>query len=464
MHPERIPPVTLAFRNLLTSGLGPERGIDATSLVAGGALALAHAEALRVVEERRKRGELGFLRLPHDQDLVLQVRAAAGKDRGFAVQDVVVVGIGGSSLGPRALLEAVLPMHEPAQRKGRGLPPRVHFLENADPHTLTQVLARVSLPHTLFNIVSKSGTTAETLAQFLIVKGRVEEAVGHALAPRHFLFTTDPEQGPLRALAQSWGVDTLPVPPDVGGRFSVLSPVGLFPAAVAGLDLEALLAGARAMEAAPRSSNLLDHTAGLLAVLLHHWDAQLDAPIHVLMPYADRLRGLALWFQQLWAESLGKEGRGPTPLPSLGAVDQHSLLQLFMDGPRDKVVLFLRVQEAEDAPLVIPQPEGDDPHLYDPAFRRLGGHTLAHLLETERQATAEALRAAGRPSATLRIPRVDEASMGALFWLFEMATVLAGAHYGVNPLDQPGVEAGKILTRGRLEEDPTITFEPEEGL
>jgi glucose-6-phosphate isomerase len=231
---------------------------------------------------------------------------------------------------------------------------------------------------------------------------------------------------------------------------------------MAGVDLDALLGGARAMAAVSLSAELRDNPAGLLAALLHHWDARLGAPIHVLMPYADRLRGLALWFQQLWAESLGKEGRGPTPLASLGAVDQHSLLQLFMEGPRDKVIVFLQVADF-GTPLVIPAPAEGDPHLGDPAFRRLGGHTLAHLLETERQATAEALRAAARPSATLRIGRVDAEALGALFFVLEVATVLAGAHYGVNPLDQPGVEAGKILTRGRLEGDATLTFHPEDG-
>jgi glucose-6-phosphate isomerase len=461
------PPVTFAFRNLLTSGLGAGQGVDPSDLAPGGPLALAHLAALQVLAARRDQGELGFLRLPHDRDLLTAVHAACQKDRGFAVRDLVVVGIGGSALGPRALLEAMAPATSPAQAPGDGpsgpRPPRIHFLENADPDTLRHLLSTVSLPHTLFNIVSKSGTTAETLAQFLILKERVEEAVGAHESPAHFLFTTDPERGPLRALADSWGVHTLPVPADVGGRFSVLSPVGLFPAGMAGLDLEALLAGACATEPHVLDPDLRANPAGLLAALLHHWDVRRGTPIHVLMPYADRLRSLALWFQQLWAESLGKEGRGPTPLAALGAVDQHSLLQLFMEGPLDKVVIFLRVEDA-GAPLRIPAPADDDPHLGDPAFRRLGGHTLADLLETERQATAEALRAIGRPSATLAIPRIDAASMGSLFLLFEVATVFAGAHYRVNPLDQPGVEAGKILTRGRLEGDPTLAFQSEEGL
>lgn len=450
------PPVTLAFRNLLTVALGEGRGVDPQDLAPEGALARAHRGALATLETRRGNGELGFLRLPDDQDLLAQVKVACTRERGFPIRDLVVVGIGGSSLGPRALLEAVTPAALTPEA-----PVRVHFLENADPDTLTRLLATVSLPHTLFNIVSKSGTTAETLAQFLILKARIEEAVGADAAPRHFLFTTDPEQGPLRALSRDWGVDTLPVPQDVGGRFSVLSPVGLFPAGMAGLDLDALLDGARAMAKESLVPDLQSNPAGLLAALLHHWDVRLGAPIHVLMPYADRLRGLALWFQQLWAESLGKEGRGPTPLASLGAVDQHSLLQLFMEGPKDKVILFLQVMDPAAA-LVIPPPTADGA-FRDPAFRRLGGHTLGHLLETERQATAEALRAAGRPSATLRIPQVDASALGGLFLLFEVATVLAGAHYGVNPLDQPGVEAGKILTRGRLEGDPQVTFLPEEG-
>jgi len=244
----------------------------------------------------------------------------------------------------------------------------------------------------------------------------------------------------------------LPVPENVGGRFSVLSPVGLLPAAVCGIDPTALLAGAAAMEQRCRTDVLTENPAGLLACLLHHADQVHGRSIHVLMPYADRLRSVGMWFQQLWAESLGKartldgalRPTGPTPLAALGATDQHSLLQLLMEGPHDKVVLFVAVDDVGvDVSIPARHPE-------IPALSYLGGHTLGELLSAERSATAEALRREGRPNATFTLPRVDARSLGELLMLFQIATVYAGALYGVDPLDQPGVELGKVLTYGLM--------------
>ncbi|MDX1568061.1 MAG: hypothetical protein R3223_09680, partial [Longimicrobiales bacterium] len=231
----------------------------------------------------------------------------------------------------------------------------------------------------------------------------------------------------------------------------VLSPVGLFPAAAVGIDIDELLAGAAEMEERCRSRELKENPAGLFAVLLHAAHAERGAHVHVLMPYGDRLRTVGLWFQQLWAESLGKKVEdedgvrhvGPTPLAAVGATDQHSLLQLFMEGPPDRVVCFLESREEED--LVIPEL-----HPGVDALEYLGGHTLGELLSTEKAATAEALRRRGRMNLTLEMGRVDARSMGELFLLLEMATVIAGGLYGVDPLDQPGVELGKQLTYGLL--------------
>jgi glucose-6-phosphate isomerase len=244
----------------------------------------------------------------------------------------------------------------------------------------------------------------------------------------------------------------LPVPENVGGRFSVLSPVGLLPAAVCGVDVDALLAGAADMEARCRSPRLSENPAGVLAALLHHADRTQGRPIHVLMPYSDRLRSVAFWFQQLWAESLGKARTvsgeptvtGPTPVAALGATDQHSFLQLLMEGPGDKVVLFAEVEDhgPDD---VIPKRHQEIKEL---AY--LGGHTLGELINTERRATAEALRLEGRPNATLFMPRIDEGTLGQLLMLLQVATVYAGALYGVDPLDQPGVELSKRLTYGLM--------------
>lgn len=216
------------------------------------------------------------------------------------------------------------------------------------------------------------------------------------------------------------------------------------------------------MEKRCQTAELLDNPAGLFASLLHHADARQGRGIHVMMPYADRLRSLAAWFQQLWAESLGKaraeDGTacavGPTPLPALGATDQHSLLQLFIEGPHDKVVLFIGLEDV-GAEVRIP---GRHPEIEALAY--LGGHTLGELLDTERRAAAEALRLEGRPNATFMLPAVSPEALGELIMLLQIATVYAGALYGVDPLNQPGVELSKRLTYGLMGregiEAPTI--------
>jgi glucose-6-phosphate isomerase len=290
------------------------------------------------------------------------------------------------------------------------------------------------------------------MAQYLFVRDRVEEAVGAEKARGHFLFTTDPANGALRRIGEAEEIPMLPVPENVGGRFSVLSPVGLLPAAICGVDLDLLLAGAAAMEERCRGAVFTENPAGVLAALLHHSDREAGRPIHVLMPYSDRLRSVAFWFQQLWAESLGKArtvsgeptATGPTPVAALGATDQHSFLQLLMEGPDDKVVIFIEVEDhGPDA--TIPERH---PEIKELAY--LGGHTFGELINTERRATAEALRRTGRPNATIYMPEVDAGTLGQLLMLFQIATVYAGAVYGVDPLDQPGVELSKKLTYGLM--------------
>jgi glucose-6-phosphate isomerase len=430
-----------------------EGGVDPSRL--GGELSGRFAAAHEQVEARRADGELGFVDLPYARDTASRVQELAD---GFGqwFHDVVVLGIGGSGLGAVALRDALLgPYWNELSEEDREHFPRLHVLDNPDPFTFRRLMDRLDLAQTLFNVVSKSGSTAETVAQYLVVRDLVERSVGEDRARGHFLFTTDPHQGALRQITDHEWIPALPVPENVGGRFSVLSPVGLLPAAVCGVDIDALLAGAADMEARCRTSELERNPAGTLATLLHAADTEQGRPIHVLMPYADRLRSSALWFQQLWAESLGKrmglDGQirhaGPTPLPSVGAVDQHSLLQLFMEGPQDKVILFV---ELEDPGVDVPIPHR---HSEIPSLSYLGGHSLKELLGAERKATAEALRRAGRPSATLRLPGLNARVLGQLFMLLEMATVFAGALYGVDPLDQPGVELGKVLTYGLMGRD-----------
>jgi glucose-6-phosphate isomerase len=440
--------VRLDIANLIDANL-PEGGLDPRRLNSEGDLQARFGTAHEVFERRAGQGDLGFLELPHDMAGAEAIQELAD---GFGqwFEDVVVLGIGGSSLGTILLRDALLGSDwNQRSDEARDFHPRLHVLDNPDPVTTAQLLDRIDLRRTLVIVVSKSGSTAETMALYLIFRQRLLDAVGPESLRGHLLFITDPEAGVLRRIADAEGIPTLPVPRNVGGRFSVLSPVGLLPAAICGVDIQALLRGAAEAESPCRGRDLEQNPAGMLATLLHAADTELGHPIQVLMPYTDRLRPLTFWFQQLWAESLGKRTPGgghvgPTPLPAVGATDQHAQVQLFMEGPRDKVVVFVAA-DAPENPLDIPRLHDDEG-----ALAYLGGHSLAELLDTERRATTEALRRTGRPSLTLHVGPVDAEGLGALILLLEAATVYAGGLYGVDPLDQPGVELGKQLTYGLM--------------
>lgn len=435
----RLP--VIDFGNMV-AGVLEGAGMDPDRL--RGDLAARFRDAHAEVEARSRTGEMGFFDLPTDRALAAEtLRAASARAR--ECDAFVVIGIGGSALGAAALRDALLP---PA----RSHLPTLHILDNPDPDTVSALLARLDPARTLFNVVSKSGTTAETMAQFLVVWRWLETTLGAETARTRFIFTTSPDRGTLRELASRHDIPTLPIPESVGGRFSVLSPAGLLPAAATAIDIDAVLAGAAAMQQRCATPDLTANPAGTLATLLHAADTGMGASIQVFMPYADRLGAFAYWVQQLWAESLGKAldraGRrvetGPTPVPAFGAADQHSILQLLMEGPRDKVVVFLgREAPGEDIAIPAPFPQASD-------LSYLGGHTLFELLDRERRATAEALRREGRMNMTVMVDRVDAHSLGALFMLFQIAVVYAGALYGVDPLNQPGVELGKVLTHGLM--------------
>jgi glucose-6-phosphate isomerase len=436
------------FSNMLAARVG-ERGIAADRF---GAAAPEFEHAHERLESMRRDGRLGFLALPGETDVVEQIRAFAD-GFGQAFDTVVVLGIGGSALGATMLQQALLaPRWNELDDDARDYFPRLYVLDNIDPETIEPLLARLDLRRTLFNVVSKSGATAETMAQFLILRERLRAIFDDEAYRRHLIFTTDPERGVLRSLAESEGVATLPVPPAVGGRFSVLSAVGLLPAALVGVDIERLLAGAGEMADRCDTARLRDNPAGLFATLQHLAHTTRSAAIHVMMPYSDRLYPVADWFRQLWAESLGKRldtggrevFRGPTPIKALGATDQHSQVQLYMEGPYDKTVTLLH---ARDRAIDIAVPSA-----YDDidALAYLGGRTLGELLDAERIATTAALTNAGRMNMTIELPRIDAHSLGQLVMMLQISTIYAGALYDVDPLDQPGVELGKQLTYGLM--------------
>jgi glucose-6-phosphate isomerase len=396
---------------------------------------------------RRRSGALGFFDLPFDAQAA-EESIAVGRALSAEYENVVVMGIGGSSLGPKALFTALShPLHNLLPRAKRG-GARLFFPDNSDPATFAALLETLELSKTGFLAITKSGGTAETWSQLLILRERLIQEHGQSGFRKRVLAVTDPSKGALRSVAKAEGLRTLPVPPSVGGRFSVLTAVGLAPAAAAGIDVKALLAGAAQMAKRCEAAGVWENPAYLWAAVHFLMERSRQRSVHVLMPYADALRELGDWFVQLWAESLGKKSPsgevGPTPLRAVGATDQHSLLQLLMEGPPDKLVTFVAL-ESPRADLKIPAGYPQEP---DVAY--LGGHTLFELLSVEQRATAAALAKVGRPSVTLRLPALTPEALGELIYFFEVATAFAGGLYEVNPFDQPGVEAGKRFACGIL--------------
>lgn len=396
-------------------------------------LVAAHAR----VEQMRRDRTHGFLALPEAKEGIAAARKAAGRAaRDFSC--LLVIGIGGSDLGARALTGAL------ATRE-RGMP--VKFLSAPDPDAVSPVLAEPDfLRHAAVSVVSKSGSTLETMAVFLSVREALIKAVGKEEHARHVFVTTETTDNPLHALALREGYEVLAHPQDVGGRFSALSGVGLFPAACAGIDIEGLLSGAAWLEEHRQelaSASMPARYAALQYLAL----TSRGQGTHVLMPYAARLQPFASWYRQLWAESLGKrKGNrfvGPTPVAALGPVDQHSQLQLYMDGPADKTVTFVEVGRFASDPCVPAAPDG--------AFGYLAGKPFSEILSAELAGTAEALAHAHRPSMTLRVPRLDAPSMGALLQFFMCSTAYMGELMGIDAFDQPGVEAGKAASKRILE-------------
>jgi glucose-6-phosphate isomerase len=402
--------------------------------------------ALAAVQAAAGTGMLEWMDLPHrsPEDILRFAAENHGK-----YDCLVVIGIGGSALGTIALAGALLPFYwNELSSTRRRHAPRLYVLDNVDPDETAALLDRLDMERTLVNVISKSGTTGESMAGYLVIRQRLEHIVGARAVREHLVFTTDPKGGILRQIGETLGVPMFDLGPGVGGRFSVLSPVGLLPAAIVGIDVQGLLAGARDMAEWIEESSGWENPACAFAGVQHLEDVEFGRRISVMMPYSAHLRDIADWYRQLWAESLGKtvdrRGRtvnvGPTPVKGLGVTDQHSQLQLYAEGPDDKIITFLGVGEfAQTVSIPQPGPEGE-------ALAYLGGHSLAELLWAEQKSTAWALAQKGRPSLTVTLPKVDARSVGALVYMFEMATAVAGELYDVDAFDQPGVELSKKAT------------------
>jgi len=385
----------------------------------------------------------GFMRLPKTAEYAEASARVAEEIRTSGATDFIHVGIGGSALGPMALHMALSHPYYNALSSEARRGPRLHFAENTDPATLSAIIDVADPDGTWVNVVTKSGSTAETMANFLVIRDVLVESLGDFGFQGRTIATTDPEEGFLKQISDREDLRVLPIPPDVGGRFSILTPVGLLPAAVTGRDVDALLAGAAQCvdEVNERGA---EHPAAVGAAMHYLMDTARGRNVRVMMTYADALERLAAWFVQLWAESLGKDGKASTPHGAVSTTDQHSQVQLYMEGPQDKVIEIVEV-EHHPRDLEIPGAYED---LEGVGY--LGGHTMAELLNVECDATRQALTEAGRPNSTIKLGELNEENLGYLLQALEVQTAIAGTLYGVNAFDQPGVEAGKEITYERM--------------
>ncbi|HLD17705.1 MAG TPA: glucose-6-phosphate isomerase [Patescibacteria group bacterium] len=400
-------------------------------------------QAAVAIDTLRKNGEQGWEDLPFQEKDAQKITARA-KDLQRSFTNLLVIGIGGSALGTKALSQAL--------GRGRG-GMSLSVLDNPDPQTVWTWAhqPKSAWKRTLVHVVSKSGKTLEPLVNFLALQPWMVRALGKKGYQRHVVVTTETDtRSPLYALAKKERFELLPHPANVDGRFSVLSVVSLFPAACAGIDVLGLLRGGRWIEETYRSEGP-DHMAAQFAALHYLSSTKFGRNIHVLMPYVPVLSGFASWYRQLWAESLGKrkDGKnvGPTPVASLGPADQHSQIQLYHEGPDNKLVTFLGVEKFSKA-----VPIAKNAGALIPEMKKASGMDLGEILRMEHLGTAQALFDDRRPNGTLIIPNLSPESLGALFQFFELATALIAQLFGVNAYDQPGVEAGKKEIRKMLSE------------
>jgi glucose-6-phosphate isomerase len=436
--------ISVYWKNATAQVVGPHGVSDQELEALKPRLVAAHHSVMDQVEA----GHLGYAKLPSRRDYRDGVMALVDKHRP-GTTDLVVLGIGGSALGNIALHTALRPAtYNLLTDSARG-GPRLFVLDNVDPALIDDVLGLLGrrLKTTLVNVISKSGETAETASAFMIFRELLRKRLGDEAFGGRIVATTDLAKGTLNKIAQADRYDMLAVPDDVGGRFSVLSPVGLFSAAMCGIDIDKLLAGAAKMAEKCALHHWHANPATLLAAV-HYLMMGKGKPIHVMMPYSNRLYGLADWFRQLWAESLGKAhdragqevNVGPTPVKALGTTDQHSQVQLYREGPNDKLVTFIEVT-GHPAEVRIPDVFADVPGL---AYLRR--KKISALLSAEKAATEFALAKSQRPSLTLRFDAIDEESVGAFFYLYEFVTSLMGELLNINAYDQPAVELGKQAT------------------
>ncbi|WP_120497787.1 glucose-6-phosphate isomerase [Kiloniella sp. EL199] len=398
--------------------------------------------SLARLKDDKDNGRLPFLTIPGERDDLVTCQTVVSSYRDNC-DDVIVLGTGGSSLGGRTLYGLATSAFGPINGG-----PHLHFIDNIDPHSFDVLLKHLDISRTGLIVVSKSGSTAETVSQFMALLPIFQKEYGPDKLSERVTVITEPRPNPLRKLARDLGLECLDQNPLIGGRFCILTLVGLLPAMIAGLDAAALRDGARkVVDQAFSGAEMEDIPAAVGASIATGLQRQRGIRQTVIMPYEDRLADLGLWYNQLWAESLGKEGKGTTPIRALGTVDQHSQLQLYLDGPQDKMFTMI-YHDAKGTGLPVDSvlPKGEDSLSY------LRGRTLGDLLTVSAEATTQTLSKNGRPVRKFLLNKIDEETLGALTMHFMLETVITADLLGVNPYDQPAVEQGKVLARRMLKD------------
>lgn len=423
----------LNYANILKNKVGAKNGISDKVLIN---FCNKKSSLVKDVFRNKKKAGYDFLNLPDDTALVRKIKKLSSEHEKNKWQNIVVLGIGGSSLGTSAIKNALL---SPVSNK-----PNLIVVDNIDPDYVNGILSGINISKSLFVVISKSGTTVEPMFLYGIVKEKLIKKHPKNYQ-KNFLFITDPKKGLLRKIGKKEGIAMFDIPPKVGGRFSVLSSVGLIPSALAGVDINGLLKGAKTMREAIKSSSSEANPALLLAVIQFLADKKKSKNMTVLMPYSTLLNKVGDWYSQLLAESIGKNIKtGPTPISALGTSDQHSQLQLYTEGPNNKLIVFMRVlKHTYDLELgdVLPKEIGF-----------LNGKKMSQVIDSAFTGTSESLTKNNRPNVTIEIPKVDARHIGMLFMLFEFQVALLGLLYKVDAFNQPGVEEGKIITKKLLSE------------
>ena len=431
------------YNNMMAEFIGQEQGFTVKDFTDNKKLI---ASAFNAVKENRGKGMLGWTELPYNQKEIVADIIATAKNIKKKYDNFVVLGIGGSALGPIAAFQALCHLRHNELPKSKRKAPKLYVEDNVDPERMAALLDVLDLDKTIFNVVTKSGATSETMAQYLIIMKILKDKYGDK-AKDHMIATTSENKGNLIKIAQQEGLKTFYIPDGVGGRFSELCPVGLLPAAVVGIDIKAMLEGAAYMDKICKNKDIKQNPA-LLTAFLEYLAMQNGKNISVMMPYADSLKYIADWYCQLWGESLGKavdnDGNevfvGQTPVKALGVTDQHSQVQLYREGPFDKVITLIAVENYRST---VEISEGCK-NIPDVSF--LCGHTMNELITAERKATEYALTTARRLNYTITLPEVNAFTVGQLLYMFEMETAFAGAMLNINTFNQPGVEGGKNAT------------------